>query len=295
MNWRYLEYNSYLFIRARKIIMKIYYQWFPWAYSHEVSLKISKELDIKKENIIWVKNFKSVFDEIKKSWIWVLPIENSYAWSIHENFYHLISWSYEIFWEVYLDINHFLLSNTKNIKDIKKVYSHPQALAQCNNFLNNYWFDLVSYWDTSGAAKYVSESKDKTIASVSSKICASIYNLNILEEHIQDQKWNTTRFFVVVSKDFYKKNKEKLKLKKNWKVSISFRTKDTPAALYKCLWAFATRFINLSKIESLPSHKNRFEYIFWIDFEILQDNKIIKDALEELKFFSNDLKILWEY
>lgn len=275
--------------------MKIYYQGYKWAYSYEASLKIAKDLKIDEKNIIWVKNFKSVFDEINKSWLGVLPIENSYAWSVHENFYHLISWDYKIIWELYLDIDHFLLANTKNIKNIKAVYSHPQALAQCYDFINKNSFEIIEYWDTAWAAKYIKESWEKNIASISSEICSSIYDLNILWKHIQDQKWNTTRFFVVVSNDFYKKNTKKLALKTNWKISVSFKTRDIPAALYKCLWAFATRFINLSKIESLPSHKNRFEYIFWIDFKKNLDDKIIKDALEELSFFSKDLRILGEY
>jgi prephenate dehydratase len=82
---------------------------------------------------------------------------------------------------------------------------------------------------------FVKENGSKEMASISSKLCSSIYDLNILDKHIQDQTGNTTRFFVVVSKDYYKKNKEKLQLKKNGKISVSFKTKDTPSALYKCL------------------------------------------------------------
>lgn len=275
--------------------MKIYYQWFPWAYSNEVSIKISSKLKIDKKNVIWVANFKSVFDKINLWNLWVLPIENSYAWSVHENFYHIISWDYEIIWEIFLDIDHYLLANTNDIKDIKYVYSHPQALAQCQNYLEKYWIKTIEYTDTAWAAKFVKENWNKEIASISSKLCSSIYGLNILDKHIQDQTWNTTRFFVIVSKEFYKNNKEKLKLKKNWKISVVFKTKDTPSALYKCLWAFATRFINLSKIESLPAKQNRFEYIFWIDFQKNVSDEIIADALEELKFFSKDLVILWDY
>jgi len=275
--------------------MKIYYQWFPWAYSNKVSIEIASELNIDKKNIFWLDTFKNVFDEINNWNIGVLPIENSYAWSIHENFYHTISWKYTIIWELYLDVDHCLLANTKDKKDIKYVYSHPQALAQCQNYLEKNWFIPVIYGDTAWAAKFVQESARKDIASISSSLCSSIYSLNILDENIKDQIWNTTRFFIIVLRDIFEKNKKELSLKKNWKISITFKTKDIPAALYKCLWTFATRFINLTKIESLPAKQSRFEYIFWIDFEKNVSDKIINDALEELRFFSNDLVILGEY
>jgi len=275
--------------------MKIYYQWFPWAYSDKASIEIASELNIDKKNIFWLDTFKNVFDEINNWNIGVLPIENSYAWSIHENFYHTISWKYVIIWELYLDVNHCLLANTEDKNDIKYVYSHPQALSQCQNYLEKNWFIPVIYDDTAWAAKFVQESARKDIASISSSLCSSIYSLNILDENIKDQAWNTTRFFIIVLRDIFEENKEKLSLKKNWKMSITFKTKDIPAALYKCLWAFATRFINLTKIESLPAKQSRFEYVFWIDFEKNVSDKIINDALDELRFFSNDLVILGEY
>jgi prephenate dehydratase len=168
-------------------------------------------------------------------------------------------------------------------------------LAQCQNYIEKHWFTPVIYSDTAGAAKFVEESKRKDIASISSGLCSSIYSLNILDKNIKDQEWNTTRFFVIVSKEVYEQNKKKLFLKRNEKISITFKTKNSPSALYKCLWAFATRFINLTKIESLPAKQNRFEYIFWIDFQSNLDENIINDALEELKFFSKDLVVLGDY
>ena len=186
--------------------MKIYYQWFPWAYSYEASIKIASKLKISRKDIIWVSNFKKVFDNIKDWEIAVLPIENSYAWSVHENFYHIISWDYEIVWEVFLDIEHYLLANTKKIEDIKIVYSHPQALAQCQNYIEKNKILSFEYADTAWASKFIKENWSKEIASISSKICSSIYNLNILDEKIQDQTWNTTRFFIITTKNYYKKN-----------------------------------------------------------------------------------------
>lgn len=275
--------------------MNIYYQWFSWAYWHSSSIIAAKNLWFLEENIFWIDSFKKVFEKIDEGNIWVLPFENSYAWSIHENFYHAISWNYKIIWEIFLEINHNLLAKTDDISKIKKVYSHPQALMQTYDFCKKHKFEQIPFSDTAWAAKYVLEKNDETIASISSSLAGEIYNLNNLESNIQDQDWNTTKFFVIV------KNEESIlqSLNYSWmksnKVSIIFKTKDTPSALYKCLWAFATRFINLVKIESIPAKQNRFEYIFWIDFEKSVDEKIILDALEELSFFSKDLKILWDY
>lgn len=275
--------------------MNIYYQWFSWAYWHSSSIIAAKNLWFLEENIFWIDSFKKVFEKIDEGNIWVLPFENSYAWSIHENFYHAISWNYKIIWEIFLEINHNLLAKTDYISKIKKVYSHPQALMQTSDFCKKHNLEQIPFSDTAWAAKYVWEKNDETIASISSSLAWEIYNLNNLKSNIQDQDWNTTKFFVIVKNE----NNILQNLNYSWikskKVSIIFKTKDSPSALYKCLWAFATRFINLVKIESLPAKQNRFEYIFWIDFEKNVEEKIIFDALEELSFFSTDLKILWDY
>jgi len=119
--------------------------------------------------------------------------------------------------------------------------------------------------DTAGAAKYISEQNDITQAAIASDLCSEIYGLEKVDACIQDQDGNTTRFFVVVTQEVSKENT--WNFRKIGKISIQFRTKDTPSALYKCLGSFATRHINMVKIESLPARENRFEYIFWIDLE----------------------------
>jgi prephenate dehydratase len=275
--------------------MHIYYQWYSWAYWNKASLQVAWNLRIKTDKIIWVDTFKKVFNEIDQWNIWVLPIENSYAWSIHENFYHIISWNYYIFWEIYLDINHFLLWKNSDISKIKKAYSHPQALMQCQNYLKKYNIEPIVASDTAWAAKYVSQTNDESIASISSNLCSEMYWLEIIDKNIQDQTWNTTRFFVVCREDIFAHKKEKFLIPKTWKISIQFKAKNIPSSLYKCLWAFATRYINLTKIESIPAKENCFEYIFWIDLEKNVEEKILCDAFDELKFFCTDFKILWDY
>ncbi len=275
--------------------MKIFYQWYPWAYWHKASIETIKKYNLKEENINWVGSFSKVFEEINNWNIWVLPMENSYAGSIHENYYNILLWDYVILDEIYLDINHFLLANNNDISQIKEVYSHPQALMQTQEYCKKNWFIQKAFSDTAWAAKFVKEKNKKYIASVSSELSAKIYGLNIVEKNIEDQNWNMTRFIIIVSKKIFLKNKKTFLKNNPKKMSVLFKTKDIPAALYKCLWAFATRFINLTKIESIPAKNDKFEYFFWIDFELNVDKKIIDDALLELSFFSKDLKILGKY
>ena len=266
--------------------MQIYYQWYPWAYSDKASQTFNNKLE-KKLEILWVPDFKSVWEEIDNWNIWVLPIENSKAWSIHENLYNFLRYDAEIIWEINLEINHNLLSKETDISNIKIAYSHPQAISQCHDFLKNNNIKWIAYWDTAWAAQMISKSNDKWVASISSKIAWELYNLNIVKENIQDQEWNTTRFFIVKKRELKFDYKEKSKI-----TSIIFEARNIPASLYKCLWAFATNWVNLTKIESLPSLKWQFTYLFWIDFEWDINSENTKKALEELKFFTNEINVL---
>lgn len=270
--------------------MKIYYQWIKGAYSFIASKAIL--LDLSKQNleIEWVVDFESVWKAIAKGNIWILPIENSYTWSIHENLYNFLRNDFQVIWEFDLKIEHALLSKEKRLEDITKAYSHPQALSQCYNFLQKHNIKAIQFWDTAWAAQMISESGEKWAWSISSEPCAEIYGLNIIKTGIQDQPNNTTRFFIV-------KNKEtdvSYSIKK-WKITILFEARDMPAILYKCLWAFATNSINLTKIESIPSLKDPFTHMFWLSFEWnLNDNRVI-DSLNELEFFTKRIQILGEY
>ena len=270
--------------------MNIYYQWEAWAYSHLCSIEIGKLLDKKIKEIIPKTDFLSVWDEIENGGIWVLPVENWYAGSIHENLYHFLRYDYKIIWEYDFEVKHCLLSLEDDIKNIKKVYSHPQALSQCHNFLVKNKLKAEKFSDTAGAWKYIKEKKLKNAWAIASSLAWEIYGLNILKENIADQKGNTTKFFVITKKD----NNISFK-KKAHKISIIFEAKNIPASLYKCLWAFATNDVNLTKIESMPNLKDPFSYIFFISFEWQLKDEKIKKALEELDFFTNSIKILWEY
>ena len=271
--------------------MKIFYQGEPGAYSHQVGLEIAKFFNFSEEDVVGLFSFKDVFETIvNDDGIGIIPIENSYAGSVHENFFHLSKYPVKIIGEYYLSINHCLCSVGKDIAKVKKAYSHYQALMQCENFLKKHNIQPVVWADTAGSAKYVKEQNDPTIAAISSTLAAKIYGLNILKENINDQPGNTTRFFIVV------KEGSKLCCPLDFKkVSLLFKVKDMPAVLYKCLGAFATRNINLTKIESLPTQEKRFEYMFWIDFEKPDNEELLDGALKELFCFAKQIKILGKY
>ena len=270
--------------------MNIYYQWEPWAYSHLASKQIEKFLDKKIDKIEWKVDFLSVWEEIESGNIWVLPVENGYAGSIHENLYYFLRYDYKIIWEFDLEVQHCLLSLETDIKSVKQAFSHPQALSQVHNFLKDNNIRTQKFSDTAAAAKYISENKLNWVWAIASSLAWEIYGLNLLRENIADQKWNTTKFFVLSKKD------ENILFKnRSDKVSILFEARDIPASLYKCLWAFATNNVNLTKIESMPNLKDPFSYIFFMTFKGQLQDENIKKALEELDFFTNSIKILWEY
>jgi len=274
--------------------MKVYYQWIIWSYSFVASDTVSKHLNIKihNEDIIWLSSFGEVWKLVSNNndAIWVLPIENSYAGSVHENVYNFLDYNNIIFGEYDMPIDHCLLSNEKSIFDIKQVYSHRQALSQCQDFIKKQWFEPIKYQDTALSAKYISSNNISNAWAIASSMAWQLYGLNILAKHIQDQEWNTTKFILIKNKN----NKCNYKIKKN-KISILFSVKDKPASLYKCLGSFATNWINLTKIESMSDKSDLFSYMFFISLNWKMSDKNIQDSLEEMKFWTTSLNILWEY
>ncbi len=272
--------------------MYIYYQGSLGSYSHQVASIIKEKYKLNYD-LQWVFSFKDVFDNIYNNWwLGVIPIENSYVGSVHQNLYLMRDYNVEIIWEYFLEVNHCLVSKESDINNIKEVYSHPQALMQCEKFLNKYNFKPIEFSDTAGAAEYISNQQDFSKWAISSRYAAEIYWLNILAEWINDQEWNTTRFLIIKSKSFELDKKFYINPKKG---TLLFRVKDKPAILFKCLWAFATRFINLTKIESIPTKLKKFEYMFWVDYIVPDDYNILDDAFDELSFFTLDIKDLGRY
>jgi prephenate dehydratase len=218
----------------------------------------------------------------------VVPVENSQAGSINDTYDLLLSYPLNIFGEIHLRISHYLMALPgESLDGIKVIYSHPQALAQCEEFLRKLKAEIVPTYDTAGSAKRIKEAGLKGCAAVASKRAAQIYGLEILAEKIETNANNYTRFFVL------SKKKAEPALKN--KTSLVFSTKNIPGALYACLGAFATRDINLTKLESRPSRDKPWEYIFYVDFEGHVDDKVCQEAMKALKKKTNFIKILGSY
>jgi len=218
----------------------------------------------------------------------VVPVENSQAGSINDTYDLLLSYPLNIVGEISLRISHCLMALPgESLDGIKMIYSHPQALAQCEVFLRKLKAEIVPTYDTAGSAKGIKESGLKGCAAVASKRAAQIYGLEILAEKIETNANNYTRFFVI--------SKKKAEPAPKSKTSLVFGTKNIPGALYTCLGTFATRDINLTKLESRPSRDKPWEYIFYVDFEGHIDDKVCQEALAELKEKTNFIKILGSY
>ncbi len=273
--------------------MNIYYQWEPWAYSNIASIEVAKQLWAGDDcDIEWLGTFESVWSRIAQGYIGVLPIENSYAGPIHTNLFAFSRFDVAIIGTYNLEINHCLVSLENDISQVKTVISHPQALDQTYHYMKNHDMKRENFYDTAGAAKHISENKVKGYGAISSKLAAEIYNLNILDESVQDQSGNTTRFLVIcLSKDIEKYSFQE---KKN-KTSLIFEARHIPASLYKCLGAFATNNVNITKIENLPAFGKPFSVQFWLDIEGNLKDEGVEKALDELRFFTSDIRVLGEY
>jgi len=224
-------------------------------------------------------------DEVKFG---VVPVENSQAGSINETYDLLLSYPLTIFGEVNLRINHCLMALPGgDLSGIKTIYSHPQALAQCEEFFKKIKAELIPTYDTAGSAKMIKEKGLADCAAVASGRAAQIYGLEILARGIETNANNYTKFFVI--------SKGKAKMARRNKTSLVFITKNMPGALYMSLGAFATRNINLIKLESRPSKNKPWEYIFYADFEGHIDAGACREAVEELKQKTTFAKILGSY
>jgi prephenate dehydratase len=219
----------------------------------------------------------------------LVPIENTLAGSVYENFDLLQANNLHIVSEVSLRIVHNLIAlpGTKR-KDVRKVYSHPVALAQCGKFFaRNPQIERITYYDTAGSVKMLREQQPPASAAIASRIAAEVYEARILQTHLEDHRENYTRFFLL-------SKTARVSPKAN-KISIVFSTRNLPGALYKCLSVFALRDIDLTKMESRPLPGRPWEYMFYIDFVGNMKEERCKKALDHLSEVTNYLRVLGCY
>ena len=222
----------------------------------------------------------------------VIPLENSLAGRVADIHYLLPKYKLQIHAEHFQKVEHNLLArNNSKLKDIKYVRSHAQAIGQCQKIIMKNKYRTIISADTAGSAKDLADGKDNSIAAIASKLSAEIYKLKILQENIEDEKGNVTRFLVMgknVQQPEYQKEKKYI-------TTCIFRLKSEPAALYKSLGGFATNQVNMTKLESF-SVKNTFAQTnFYLDFEGHIEEKPVQNAMEELGFHTESLDILGVY
>jgi prephenate dehydratase len=221
----------------------------------------------------------------------MIPVENSIAGRVAD-IHHLMPTSgLHIVAEYFLPIRHQLMApKGATLATIKTVQSHIHALGQCRNMIRKLGLKTVIGADTAGSARQIAEAGDNSRAAIASRLAAEIYGLEILAEDVEDDAHNTTRFIV-------------LSREPDWVAAgrgptittFVFRVRNLPAALYKAMGGFATNGVNMTKLESYQLEGNFFATQFYADVEGHPDDRPVKLALEELKFFSREFKILGVY
>jgi prephenate dehydratase len=255
------------------------------TFSEEAAFRFFKNLDL-----LLAKDIEEVFEDVamEKVDYGIVPLENSLEGSVGMTLEMLLKERARIYGEVTLNIQHHLLAPIGvGLDEIKKVASHPHALAQCKEFIRRRKLSTVSYASTAEAAHEIAMTKPPGTAVIASEAASSIYGLTILKRNIQDVNLNQTRFLVLSKKDHPPTGRDK--------TSIIAGLKDKPGALYEFLGAFAERQINLTKIESRPSRKKLGSYIFYVDLEGHRADPLVADVLSELKRRSSFLKVLGSY
>ncbi len=221
----------------------------------------------------------------------MIPIENSVAGRVADIHHLLPASGLYIIGEWFLPVHHQLMaSRGAKLADIKAVESHVHALGQCRRIIRERGIKPIVSGDTAGAARDIAERGDKTTAAIASRLAAEIYGLDILIENIEDEAHNTTRFVVLAREEKWAQQNSGPLV-----TSFVFRVRNLPAALYKALGGFATNGVNMTKLESYMVDGNFFATQFYADVDGHPDDRGLAFALEELKFFSRELRIVGVY
>ena len=263
---------------------KVSFQGESGAYSESASKQFFED-DI---TTIACSTFKQVLDNTETgiSDYSILPVENSIEGNVGESYDALFSSNLYAVGEIYHKIEHCLIG-TGQLDDVKMVYSHPQALGQCRNFLQNSSYKTVPTYDTAGSVKIVKDMNDKNVACIASKNAATIYNMPIIKENIENNSNNYTRFLIL--------SKEKTSETDYDKTSIIFSIKHEPGTLYEIIRIFYENKINLTKIESRPKIGKTWEYNFYVDFIGHELNENITKVLSEIKNCTSFLRVIGSY
>ena len=264
--------------------MKIAYQGIPGSYSESCA-----KINYPGCETISCKTFDECFEiastdtDIKT----IIPESNKTTGNIGIE-YLIFKFRLNIYAEHFYKISHNLLGvKGSKIDDIKEVYSHAQALSQSSIFIKKNQIIGQVRADTAGSAKYISENNDKSKAAIASNLSAEIYNLDVIEKDIQDNKENFTRF-LLMGKDIMQSENDN----KSYITSFLFKLKSKPAALYSALQGMAINGVNMIKLQSFPEKNSFSSYFFLCEVEGHIESQKIKNSLEDLNYHCEDMSVL---
>ncbi len=266
---------------------RVVYQGVEGSYGHAAALQYFGGA----AELYHVPTFEEAMQEVEKGRAdyAVLPIENSSAGSVVDSYDLLPKYQNYIVAEIFLPVSHALLAAPgTELSDIRTVFSHPQALMQCSNFLNaqKNWRQVTSE-NTAVAAKKVIEDGDRTQAAVASEIAGRLYGLEVLKPSIQNNQGNTTRFMILSHEAIYRKEATKL--------GITFELPHRSGTLYNILGNFIFNGLNMRMIESRPIPERNWEYRFFIDIEGSLEDAAVRNALNGVAAEAQNMKILGNY
>lgn len=258
------------------------------AYSHIASQAVFPEFDV-----LPCPSFEDVFDAVEggRARYAMLPVENSVAGRVTDNHHLLPGSPLHIIGEHYERIHHQLLGVPGTTLDtVSEVRSHVQALGQCRKFLRARGWTGTSSGDTAGSARRVAELNDPKVAAIASELAGQVYGLETLLPNIEDEDHNTTRFLIMCPEPRTPEPGNGPCV-----TTMIFRTSNRPAALYKALGGFATNGLNMTKLESYMVDGHFTATQFYLDVEGHPEDRLMKLAIEELAFFSKEMRIVGVY
>jgi prephenate dehydratase len=245
------------------------------------------------------ERFEDVFQALKSGQVAgaVVPIENTLAGSVHENYDHLQNFELPIVAETSVRIVHNLMARPGvSFAKLRRVYSHPVALNQCLDFFaRNPQIERIPFYDTAGSVKMIMEEAPPDAGAIASSVAAEIYGARILRRSIESDRRNFTRFFLLRRPEYARRHPVAAGRNTHWKTSLVFSTRNVPGALFRALSAFALRDLNLTKIESRPLRGRPWEYLFYVDFLGRVDAPNAENALRHLGELADFLRVLGCY
>ncbi len=274
--------------------LKVAYQGEPGAYSEEALYGHFPGVEA-----VALRTLRHVFHRVADRTVdlALVPVENSQAGSVLETYDLLLEYRVMVVGEVALQVDHCLLALPGGERaGLRRVLSHPQALAQCEAFLVREGLEPVPVYDTAGAARQVRAEDRRDQAAIASRRAAELYGLEVLTEQVQTVKDNVTRFFLISRRGPGRPRPPRLgRPRLGWKTSLVCAVRNEPGALHRLLRCFAEANVNLSKLESRPRRDPPWEYVFYLDLDGRRSDKVVAGALREAKRVTTFLQVLGTY